>query len=961
MIPAVLNNRYRIIRTLGKGGFGKTFLAEDTHLPSQRICVIKQLKPVIEKPHVYQVMQERFAREAAILEELGEENNQIPKLYAYFVENEQFYLVQELIEGLTLSQKLRQEGYFNENIIQNILIDILPVLDYIHSKGIIHRDIKPGNIIYREKDAKPVLIDFGIAKEIINPILDNGGRFTNTIITGTPGFMPPEQAAGRPVFASDIYSLGMTAISLLSGKSPESLEHNPQTGETIWESKTYISNHLRKVLDRATKTNSSDRFPNAKAMLEALHPQDKLFSNRELLNKELSKQELSKQELSNKELSNQELSNKELFKKYLLDVVPGNRILSNQISLNQNLTERQEELAKFERDIINSTKTQPPGLSDINLNTPPSSHHSKQSYRNRQILLNKVKNYWVKGVLETSLHGIALIELGLENRLDALAHPWGMLWETKEQTKQQLKEGTKVTDLFLQLGTGRSLLILGEPGAGKTTTLLEITRDLIRISQHNINQPIPVVFNLSTWSNPKISIDKWLIQELNTNYQVSKEIAKNWVENQQLLLLLDGLDEVNSQYRDACIAAINQFCQNYGETEIIVCSRIKDYQNLSNRLHFQSAVYIQPLTLDRIHHYLQNVGAELSAVNRALQTDETLQELAKSPLMLSIMTLAYQGISITELPGMTLEEHRQHLFDKYIERMFERRITKSSYSKEQSIHWLSWLARKLQERSQTVFLIERMQPDLLPKRWYHFYRLCSLAVLTGIGWFIGIQIIDPAKVVVSLTFIIIIFWLYFGLNRINPVETLKWSWKNARNNLVKGMIYGLILGLILKVNSNLRSYDWEQVIRYITNLGGMQLIRGIFFGLSLGLFFVIVRGLTGPSIQTFIKPNQGIRQSAKNSLVFGLIGALILRLTAIMLGWTTRGWTMFGFSFGMVVGGVEACIKHLIIRIILFLRGSIPWNYARFLDYATERIFLQKVGGGYIFVHRLLLEHFAQM
>lgn len=948
MIPAVLNNRYRIIRTLGKGGFGKTFLAEDTYLPSQRICVIKQLKPAIDKPHLRQVMQERFGREAAILEELGEGNNQIPKLYAYFVEDEEFYLVQELIEGLSLTQKFRQEGYFDENIVQNILIDILPVLDYIHSKGIIHRDIKPGNIIYREKDAKPVLIDFGIAKEIINPIVDIGAEITNTIITGTPGFMPPEQAVGKPIFASDIYSLGMTAISLLTGLSPENLQNNPQTGETIWESRSNVSSFLKNILNKATRIHPSDRFPNAKAMLAALHPQDKFSSDRGL-----SEQKLSGRVPEGKTLQDQTLQ----------EQTSQERIVQDKILPESREDWRKVKQENINSENINSSETQPPVFSDINLNlnTPPSNPYSQQSYRNRQILLNKVKNYWVKGVLETSLHGVALIELGLENRLDVLAHPWGMLWETSEHTRQKLSQSTKVIDLFLQMGTGRSLLILGEPGSGKTTTLLETTRDLIRVAQQNIHQPIPVVFNLSTWSNPKITIDKWLIQELNTNYQVSQEIAQNWVLNQQLLLLLDGLDEVNYEFRNACITAINQFCQDYGETEIIVCSRIKDYENLSNSLRFQSAVYIQPLTLEQIHQYLQSVGAELSAVDRALQTDETLQELAKSPLMLSIMTLAYQGISITELPGMSLEEHRQHLFDKYIQRMFERRIAKHSYSKEQSICWLSWLARQLKQRSQTVFFIEQMQPDLLPKNWYRLYMVCSLLAFTSIGWFVGIQLITPAKVVVSLTFTIVIFWLYFGLDRINPVETLKWSWKNARKNLVKGITYGLILGLMLKINSNLPDYNWGEVVKYITTLKELQLVRGIIFGLSLGLFFVIIRGLTGPSIQTLTTPNQGIRQSARNSLVFALIGSSILRSTAILLGWTTRGWTIFGFSFGMVAGGAEACIKHFIIRILLFYKGSIPWDYARFLDYATERIFLQKVGGGYIFVHRLLLEHFARM
>ena len=143
MTLVFLNNRYQVIRVLGSGGFGETFLAEDTQMPSGRRCVIKQLKPVVDNPEVYQLVQERFQREAAILEELGGGSNQIPRLYAYFVEKQEFYLVQEYIEGQTLAQKLQQYGLLRESSVREFLTSILPVMVYVHSKGIVHRDIKP--------------------------------------------------------------------------------------------------------------------------------------------------------------------------------------------------------------------------------------------------------------------------------------------------------------------------------------------------------------------------------------------------------------------------------------------------------------------------------------------------------------------------------------------------------------------------------------------------------------------------------------------------------------------------------------------------------------------------------------------------------------------------------------------------------------------------------------------------
>jgi serine/threonine protein kinase, bacterial len=231
MTPILLNYRYQVIRVLGSGGFGETFLAEDTQMPTKRRCVIKQLKPVADNPQVYQLVQERFQREAAILEELGEGNSQIPSLYAYFCEDGQFYLAQEYIEGQTLAEKMRQYGILSESSVKEILVSILPVLNYVHSKGIVHRDIKPDNILIRSSNQQPVLIDFGAVKETIATVITVSGNSSQSIVIGTPGFMPSEQTAGRPVFSSDLYSLGLTAIYLLTGKFPQELGTNPSTGE----------------------------------------------------------------------------------------------------------------------------------------------------------------------------------------------------------------------------------------------------------------------------------------------------------------------------------------------------------------------------------------------------------------------------------------------------------------------------------------------------------------------------------------------------------------------------------------------------------------------------------------------------------------------------------------------------------------------------------------------------------
>jgi serine/threonine protein kinase len=264
----MLNNRYEILEQLGRGGFGETFLAIDTRMPSRRKCVIKQLKPddTTNTAPTPGWFEKRFQREAAILEELGRNNRQIPQLYEYFSEGENFFFVQEWIEGITLSQKHQREGNLSEAEVETILRELLPVLDYIHGQGIIHRDIKPDNIILRASDGKPVLIDFGIVKEVNNI---NGGN--KTVPLGTPGYMASEQIAGHPVFSSDLYSLGLTAIFLLTGKIPQYLTSHPKTGEILWrQDAPHRPSNLAAVIDRAVRFHPRDRFTSAEEMLTSL-------------------------------------------------------------------------------------------------------------------------------------------------------------------------------------------------------------------------------------------------------------------------------------------------------------------------------------------------------------------------------------------------------------------------------------------------------------------------------------------------------------------------------------------------------------------------------------------------------------------------------------------------------------------------------------------------------------------
>ena len=270
MTPRLLNNRYQILRTIGRGGFGETFLAVDTHIPSSRKCVIKQLQPSVNGREIPTWLKERFQREAAVLEELGDKHEQIPRLYAYFAENGNFYLIQEWIKGITLSQWQKQSNV-TEAEVQSLLLTLLPVLHFIHQRRIIHRDIKPENIILRASDGKPVLIDFGIVKEAIATAIPQNSKLAQSAVLGTPGYMSSEQAAGRPVYSSDLYSLGLTAIFLLTGRTPQQLTNDPHSGEVLWQKEIPpLSSHLAEVLERAIQFHPRDRFTSAAEMYTAL-------------------------------------------------------------------------------------------------------------------------------------------------------------------------------------------------------------------------------------------------------------------------------------------------------------------------------------------------------------------------------------------------------------------------------------------------------------------------------------------------------------------------------------------------------------------------------------------------------------------------------------------------------------------------------------------------------------------
>ncbi len=269
-----LKERYLVTRPLGKGGFGATFLAVDSQLPGQPPCVIKQLRPNSQSPSILKMARELFEREAFTLGKIGN-HPQIPRLLDYFEEGENFYLIQEYVEGETLKQEFERRRQFTEEEVRQLLMEMLPALGFIHENGVIHRDVKPANIIRRKIDGRLVLIDFGAVSTQMNRALpvteeeDPGGLLTNFAI-GTPGFAPPEQMAMRPVYSSDIYAMAMTCLYLMTGRSPKDFGHDPYTGEVNWRSQVQLSPGLTAIFEKMLHPSTTLRYRSAEEVLRAL-------------------------------------------------------------------------------------------------------------------------------------------------------------------------------------------------------------------------------------------------------------------------------------------------------------------------------------------------------------------------------------------------------------------------------------------------------------------------------------------------------------------------------------------------------------------------------------------------------------------------------------------------------------------------------------------------------------------
>jgi DNA polymerase III delta prime subunit len=613
---------------------------------------------------------------------------------------------------------------------------------------------------------------------------------------------------------------------------------------------------------------------------------------------------------------------------------------------------------------------------------PRPSVSSAAATQNRENMLLRLEKMY-KDLLDDSLQEIAWIELGLTEKPGAVRNAANLVLRRTPQTAHPLPPGTSILQIYHQ--SNQELLILGEPGAGKSTLLYHLGRELLNIASQQSTAPFPILFPLSSWAEKKRLLQEWMIEQLSSPlYQIPRKQSQQWVQEQQIIPLLDGLDEMEEEAQLACITAINEYRREHPLRPLVVCSRSEEYANAAKQeqLHLQSAIEVQPLSHGQLDAVLTQAGEPFTALHKELKRNTELRELASSPLWLNVMLLTFKDTSVRSLPQQR-SKLQQRLFQRYVERMVEYKGKgtgkEKQYPLNETVRWLSWLARQMRLRNQTVFAVEQLQPDWLEKRLRVIYRW-NVGLIIGsfagliIGSFAGLIIGSFAGLIIGVL-IGLAFGLLAGLafgslaglivwrvNEITLAERVTWSREQALLGLISGLLFGLFAGL---------GAGFDDLL--FRNIGPSGLSIGLLFGLSAVLIGGVLGGLKS---NTYIdrhafSPGEGIRRSVVNGLSFGLLGGLLGGISSGLSFGLSEGLSfelyggliggLLGGLTGGFLGGLNAVIQHFLLRFWLWRSSCFPFEAGAFLEDARARHLLQRVGGSYRFVHQLLLDYFADL
>jgi hypothetical protein len=594
----------------------------------------------------------------------------------------------------------------------------------------------------------------------------------------------------------------------------------------------------------------------------------------------------------------------------------------------------------------------------------------------RARLLERVERIWVISVLERSLYQEARLELGLMRSVDA-PHPWDIVSGRQGSGPELLPSGTSLGAVFDELD--KAVLIMGPPGSGKTTTILELLRELLGRARADSDVPIPVLLPLASWAlsqgtlaGSRETLAGWMLREVSERYQVAVQHVRAWLDGEILLPLLDGLDEVAVEHREECIKAINLFRHEHGTVPIAVCCRTGDYQLFQTRLELYGTLTIEPLSRQQVERFLDRPDRKFAGAQAALAREPALWALADTPLILSIMVLAFRDPESSEsLGGITRQELRDHLFATYVRTMLTRRRA-ADHQPSSTIRRLAFVACQLERWNQTLFSTDLLGRESLPDGWW-----------SGALWGIGCAV-----------------WEVVSTVAMSAVGIVFYGWPRGAT---AGVIVGLLSGLPVRPTQIFRRRYWRrplQVVKwflrdawYARKAIVVVLVAGAATGIVLGgpggirwmatyAAAATIAGITATAMlpvqrigSRFVEPRSYRTGDFPILIELGLlaapaIGMLCGVMTALLVAW----WTSVadGLRFGLatavcltlfVLGCLRgfALTQQTLIRLKLHRADLLPIPIRPFFDYAVQCLFLRRAGEGYLFVHRSMQEFFAAL